>query len=221
MKKPSLAWDFPPLITAGLLLAFFAAFRQRFPARVPVHWGLRGADRFVSPERGLLEGLVLAGLIWLSLFALSHLAGPGPEDDKVNQALGAFMLPLRALIPTGLLLLMGCILASPILGGAAFGVGIGLFAISNLAALVAGFLRLPPGALDVDPQDPTQTSEATWRWGMFYVNPEDPRLWVSKRWGGDWTFNFAHPRAKVYTLAMLGLPLGAVLVLILGHFFAK
>lgn len=219
MKKPSLAWDFPPLITAGLLSALFAALRGRFPDRVPVHWGLHGADRFVSPERGLLEGLALAGVIWLSLFALSHLARP--EDNKANQAVEAFMLPLRALMPTGVLLLMGCLLASPILGGTAVGVGIGLFAIINLTALVAGFLRLPPGALDVDPQDPTQTSDATWRWGMFYVNPEDPRLWVPKRWGGGWTFNFAHPRAKVYTLAMLGLPLGAVLALVLIRFFAR
>jgi uncharacterized membrane protein len=30
---------------------------------------------------------------------------------------------------------------------------------------------------------------------IFYYNPADPALWVEKRFGIGWTFNFGHPRA--------------------------
>jgi uncharacterized membrane protein len=50
-----------------------------------------------------------------------------------------------------------------------------------------------------------------YRWGLFYVNATDPRLWVPKRLGLGWTLNFAHGRSW----AMLGLLLLPVLLVLL------
>ena len=49
-----------------------------------------------------------------------------------------------------------------------------------------------------------------YRWGLFYVNAEDPALWVPKRLGLGWTLNFAHRRSWLI-LALLLLPVGLVL----------
>jgi len=62
---------------------------------------------------------------------------------------------------------------------------------------------------------PSQRAAQCWKWGLIYVNPEDTRLWVPKRYGGGWTFNFAHPRAKVYMVLLLALPLVLTAVLVL------
>jgi uncharacterized membrane protein len=40
-----------------------------------------------------------------------------------------------------------------------------------------------------------RTPDACWKGGLFYFNPADPALWVEKRFGIGWTFNFGNPRA--------------------------
>ena len=39
-----------------------------------------------------------------------------------------------------------------------------------------------------------ETEPNDWKWGIFYYNPNDPRIFVPKRikWLG-WTLNFAQP----------------------------
>jgi uncharacterized membrane protein len=49
------------------------------------------------------------------------------------------------------------------------------------------------------PRQPTSTNPSNpdtshWVAGIFYINPENPRLLVPKRLGG-WTFNYARPIA--------------------------
>ncbi len=49
-----------------------------------------------------------------------------------------------------------------------------------------------------------------WKLGVFYYNPDYPRLFVAKRFGGLFTLNFANPIAWVITsilpaLAVAGL----------------
>ena len=54
--------------------------------------------------------------------------------------------------------------------------------------------------------------EEHWRFWIFYVNAEDPRVLVPKRqqWMG-WTFNFAHAESYVVTAGLLGVAAMAVL----------
>ncbi len=64
--------------------------------------------------------------------------------------------------------------------------------------------------------DPSERDNSYRVAGIFYVNPENPRLLVPKRLGGGWTFNFACPLAWVYTvgvLALIGLIIAAALLL--------
>ena len=45
-----------------------------------------------------------------------------------------------------------------------------------------------------------RTRDECWKLGLFYVNREDPALFVEKRFGIGWTINFGNPRA-LYVLA--------------------
>ena len=51
-----------------------------------------------------------------------------------------------------------------------------------------------PGGADQAPAG-DRTPDECWKWGLFYYNPADPDVWVEKRIGIGWTFNFGHPRA--------------------------
>ena len=42
-----------------------------------------------------------------------------------------------------------------------------------------------------------------WYGGLFYSNPDDPDLFVPKRFGFGWTLNFGHPQAKLFLVGLL------------------
>lgn len=49
-----------------------------------------------------------------------------------------------------------------------------------------------------------------WYAGFFYNNPDDPAVFVPKRFGLGWTLNFGHPQARLVMIGML------VLILVLS-----
>src|SRR6266566_7042972 len=51
-----------------------------------------------------------------------------------------------------------------------------------------------------------------WYAGFFYNNPDDPAVFVPKRFGLGWTMNFGHPQAR---LVLIGLLLPPLVLLIL------
>ena len=42
-----------------------------------------------------------------------------------------------------------------------------------------------------------------WKWGMFYYNPLDKRIFLPKRTGLGFTLNFAHPVSTVIMCALI------------------
>ena len=62
--------------------------------------------------------------------------------------------------------------------------------------------------------------ERYWLGGVFYNNPDDPALFVPKRFGLGWTLNFGHPQARLVLIGVLLLVLLPPLVLaIIGVLF--
>ena len=49
-----------------------------------------------------------------------------------------------------------------------------------------------------------------WVAGVFYYNPDDAELWVSKRFGFGWKLNFAHRESWFVLGAFLLLPIAAI-----------
>jgi uncharacterized membrane protein len=59
-----------------------------------------------------------------------------------------------------------------------------------------------------------------WYAGVLYNNPDDPAVFVPKRFGLGWTLNFGHPQAKLVLIAILLLVLLPPLVVaIFGALF--
>ena len=45
-----------------------------------------------------------------------------------------------------------------------------------------------------------------WKWGIVYFNPNDPSVWVEKRFGIGWTLNFAHKESWFIIMIILAIP---------------
>jgi uncharacterized membrane protein len=54
-----------------------------------------------------------------------------------------------------------------------------------------------------------------WSGGFFYNNPDDPAVFVPKRFGLGWTLNFGHPQARLFLIGILLLPLVVTLLSVL------
>jgi uncharacterized membrane protein len=59
--------------------------------------------------------------------------------------------------------------------------------------------------------------ERYWVGGFFYNNPDDPAMFVPKRFGLGWTVNFGNPKGMLFFICMLLIPL---VLAILGVLFS-
>ena len=55
-----------------------------------------------------------------------------------------------------------------------------------------------------------------WRGGFFYNNPDDPAVFVPKRFGLGWTINFGNPKGRLIFIGTLLLPLVLALLNLLA-----
>lgn len=76
------------------------------------------------------------------------------------------------------------------------------------AALIAQMFWLGARGDQRAPLLPRDVRRAHTLWGLFYVNPNDPRGWVPKTFGYGWTVNM-RSRGQVYVFVVL--ILGALL----------
>ena len=90
-----------------------------------------------------------------------------------------------------------------------------VWVLAGVIVLVAVLLRVM--ALWAPRQQPT--SDRFWRGGIFYVNPDDPGLFVPKRFGIGYTINFAHPWSSVALAVILLVSVVPIMVaaLVLHH----
>jgi uncharacterized membrane protein len=60
------------------------------------------------------------------------------------------------------------------------------------------------------------TPDAAWIFGVYYVNPRDPAMWVENRFGLGYTLNFGNWRAWLLIIVMMLVPMVAGRLLFLG-----
>jgi uncharacterized membrane protein len=82
-----------------------------------------------------------------------------------------------------------------------------MIGIILISVLIVGYYIIIAGNRNNKPQD----AQDSWKLLFIYYNPDDPRIFVPKRVGIGFTFNFARPFPKL-------LILGLVIFLILHGF---
>jgi uncharacterized membrane protein len=202
--SPGSAERFPgPLAQSGpfALLAIGAVWLylrfDELPARIPIHWNWRGEpDRFVSRTvPGAALPLLLGTAICVLMLAMQR-------GLRRNTPRGDMRAPSIKLVLAGEYLgALVCVatLAASVTGGRllwlALALGVG-GAVSLLGYALVAARRAPKEPL---------RNPAAWR-GLFYFDRDDPALFVPKRVGLGYTFNFGHPGAIVLVVLLLLVP---------------
>jgi uncharacterized membrane protein len=219
-----------------ILLAIAALYLNRhwpqIPARFPVHWGLGGLPdgwtlRTAPGVYGpIVEGAVVCATMAGLTYALLRwsrrvrIAGNGAEaEHRFRRAVALILISTEYLIGVTFagLSLLPLMPAPP---PTALTVGLPLVFVAAVVVMLVrlgqGGSRSPEAAEEfsgVARPVGDRTADQYWKAGLFYVNPEDPALFIEKRFGIGYTMNFGRPASWIIIAAVALLPLIIGLVL--------
>ncbi len=197
-------WDGMAALWLAAVVALVGEISALLPEMVPTHWNHKGAIDGWTP-RGQLVWIV-AGLplaVWAVLVGVDALQRvAGNKSDAPVVGLG----PVRFGVVSGISLLALAGSMTPLMGTK-----------SLLGPLVAMFACMAFGLWHLGRRMSTAMATlpdaARWKYGLFYHNAGDDRLWIGRRFGYGWTLNFAKPVAKAILAVALAPPLVLVVIL--------
>jgi hypothetical protein len=188
-------WDLAALLGVLALAAFYIRVLPLLPDPVPVHFDALGRANGWAPKAQL--AWVVFGtpvFLWLVLFLVE--AGAAALSSGAGRSQARAIHPLRGLMGLGLCLLMAGVLLVPLQGSTALFAGL----LALVMCMLLGIVFMIRDAWQALPQ---ASPSEHYRGGVFYVNPQDPRLWVPKRVGVGWTLNYGRPAAYWVSLLIL------------------
>ncbi len=196
------AGPFAILICGGLWL--FAHWDE-LPDRLPVHW-----DPRLQPDTFLARGPLSAALpLLLGLLACLLMTGLQAGLRRSIRPSVQRESTLEVILASEYLIAVACcgMLAASATNGRLLKPVL-LISFAGVIALAVFAVRVARRAPPEEPRNP-----GAWRAGIFYVDRSDPALFVPKRSGYGYTFNFGNPIAMLLTLALFVLPLTVALAL--------
>lgn len=218
-----------PFGILGMAALYLKSHWAQIPASFPVHWGLEGADRWAqrTPQAvygplviGAVMCLVLVGLMVALVRALRpvHVRGVAAGFDAARRR-----LILHVLEGTEYFLALELSLISllPLLPESARNQAVVMLGVLPLGLALAVVLLVLRARDRLEaPADPEKSAETVgdrtadnhWKGGLFYVNRDDPALFVEKRIGIGYTLNFGRPAAWALIGLIILIPLVARLL---------
>lgn len=210
------------LIALGTSIASIAVVAVRYsalPDRLPAHyngagqvdsWTTRSWSTALLPGWiGLLGTIVMMGLcIWMSRRHDAHLPDGHPATARLLQAGNAHGQQVTlAWVAVLMALAMGVITVTPVIRLTSSGMAWAIWAVVAASMLpivwllVDSAIRHRAAMATIEPAGAeSPDDDALWRWGMFYLNREDPRAFVPKRAGMGLSPNLGHPAGLAFML---------------------
>jgi uncharacterized membrane protein len=174
---------------------------DELPARLPVHWGFNGANRWViSSPRAITVLLLQHALICLVLIASAlgvlhwsrRIAASGQYAASERQFRRRTISLLLAVEYLTILPPIFGLLQAPALYMHVWSLAVPI----TVLAFVIGLMYAGQGGarLSTAGGHPIgdRTADARWIGGLIYFNPIDPALFVERRMGIGWTLNFGN-----------------------------
>ena len=212
---PSFIYVVPMFITVGLI-AYTATQYSNMPDLIPTHWGPNGqADTFSEKTPFSVIALLLILLTTQAMMAGINaftkqsgikLSAVKRKTSRVQQLsfrkYTSWFLYMMSILMT---ILFGFLQLATIhddLGDTALmlALPLGFLLITLLATAIYAFKVGQSGSrIEVKLEDETITGitdvddDEYWKFGIFYINRNDPSVFVEKRFGVGWTINYGNP----------------------------
>jgi uncharacterized membrane protein len=194
-RMPRFAWlAAGPFAIFGVAAGWLHLHWDHIPSRFPVHYGVNGLpSRWAERTTKGVYGLLLFGAeicAWVVLMALATWFGS--RRSRLRSDVLGFTIATEYLLG----ILFALIALQPLLRIPAW-----VLAIAPIAILVPLIIVINSRmSKSREPMDPTPNE--CWGGGVFYYNPNDSALFVEKRDGLGFTFNFANRWCWVLLLGL-------------------
>lgn len=211
---------FIPVIIGIFLVVYTLYHYPQMPELIPIHFNGAGEiDGWTS--KNIVTALLPSGLTVLITFLLSYtldatfnkrgqLSKEHLEEEK------NILLKYLKWNAISLLLLMFAIsfmMISIVFATVAVSPLNPLYMILSIVAIILSIILMGyhsycykrdfPRTQDANTYLPPEEQDEFWLWGIFYNNPNDPAVLVTKRHGMGWTINIGSPKGKWITLALV------------------
>jgi uncharacterized membrane protein len=194
-KLPRFVWlAAGPFVVLAAAAIWLYLNWDAIPARFPVHFNAGGQpDRWAERTTKGVYGPLIFGAELCAWFLILTLAGWfGSRRSRLRPVMLGFMIAIGHLV------------------GSLFA----LIALQSLLRIPVWFIALWPMAILIplimvmankmsepgEPMDPTPNE--CWKWGVFYYNPNDAAVFVERREGFGYQFNFANRWSWILLLGL-------------------
>jgi len=192
------------------------------PARIPIHFNLAGQpDGWTDKSLAVVFGLWVVNALLYAMLTLicvytprsSRLATrPSMKQSlavrrRFIEALIRYLFVTKTLVVAVLALAHGWTLAAALDASVNLGIIMAMLGIVTLLVAIGGAIRLAitygqGGSRLLKASDEhlegSAADQSAWRLGVFYYNPNDPSLFVEKRFGIGLTLNFGNKKAWLF-----------------------
>ena len=215
-----------PLAIVGLNIIIGYKFYPSLPERVATHWNFAGeVDGYQNRSMSLIWQLPLMQLFMTIIMFVSYkaigwskqqisVANPeeGRERNRIYRKVWSIYMVAMA-IGTNLLMSMGTLETFKVINHKGYIPLIMIFVFGILCVGSAIILAVKVGQggsnlkLNMDEKESTSSSERDddmyWKLGnSIYYNPNDPSIFIEKRFGVGWTINAGSPIGMIIYIAL-------------------
>jgi uncharacterized membrane protein len=236
-SRVSKLWFLIPAVLAVLSAVISLIFYDKAPDMIPHHWGITGQADAWSPKSNwtVLSMPVMMMVFTVIMYVSYSMIGKSkPSFDPENlgesrernrifrYVWSAFYVILSIFLSLLFILLhLGSLELITVTPTAVIILSLPLF-IAAIASIVLSII-MGQGGSRIKIVEDERTENRTidreddkyWILGDFYYNPDDPLLFVEKRMGVGWDFNYARPMAKVLIAAIALLIIGVIVMSII------
>ncbi|EPD49428.1 hypothetical protein HMPREF1210_03327 [Paenisporosarcina sp. HGH0030] len=223
---PNMYFILPMLLTFGLSVYGLTQY-DLLPDQLPTHWGPNGeADAFTEKSWLSVSSLpfltlVLQGML---LFFNGAMKQSGAKIQVRNKkrsreqqlAFRKYTSWLLFVVTITVTLLMGY-LQLTIIFPETMSTSVTLASTISFLVIILGSvlfyaIKVGQSGTRITVSHPDESLEGVidqdddryWKFGMFYVNKNDPSIMVEKRFGIGWTINFGHKTSWISLLLLIG-----------------
>lgn len=228
---PSFMYVLPMLVSIGLI-AYTASQYSLLPDMIPMHWGPDGQADAFSPKTPfssislllilvVFQAMMVGINIAIKQSGIKLNAGKKKSSQLQQLAFRKYSSWLLLMMTILLTILFGFLQLTTIheeFQNAALmlAVPLGFLLVILLITAIFAFKVGQGGtrlAVSVDEKElvdiTNEDNDVHWKLGVFYVNKQDPSIFVEKRFGVGWSINFGNPVGYL----ILFLPIALVLLI--------
>ena len=215
-----LIWEALPLALIALTASYLAITYAAAPAIIPTHFDAAGnPNAFSTKSIGSYFMLVWTQLFlyalitFLSVLTVRAKAQPTVADETFRRRMLRYLFGIKTLMIAMMGVLAYAVTQSALNGNSntnwILWVVIGVVVVVLGGAIWLGITTGQGGSrLGGNSANTTdRLDDRYWKLGGIYTNPNDPAIFVERRFGLGWTINFGNPRALLVMLFILALPL--------------